>query len=201
MARIFLSPLIVDIRAKQADTVFSKWRGINYIRSRVIPANPKTSNQTAVRNALAHLVSLWQAVTSLVRNNRNAYASGKALSGFNSFIGDNIVKERDGDLLDITKDLGYSKLTSLSASGGSSSGQIDVTFAPAAATDDRVYLLVRKAHTGEWADHAAVSSGTTYTFSGLESGATYEIYGFRYKYPDPTGADVSDDLSTTATAT
>ena len=178
MARIYLSPLIVDIRAKQADTVFSKWRGINYIRSRVIPANPKTDAQVAIRNALKNLVSLWQGAHYSMRINRNGYATGKPYSGFNSFLSDNIVKERDGNLLVLTKDSGFQKLESLSAGPGSNSGELNISWSPNADSNHRIVIMIREAHSGLWVKTHWQTIGNSCTITGLESGKTYEVYAF-----------------------
>lgn len=202
MARIFLSPLIVDIRAKQSDTVFSKWRGINYIRSRVIPANPKTAAQTAVRQALARLVSLWQNGHYSLRINRSGYATGLPKSGFNTFIGDNLVDEKNGNLLDLTKDLGFNKLSSFSASTGTGSGEINVSWSPSVPADSWIVLCVRKEGANNWAK-IQLATGTSMTITGLEAGATYQVYGYfmKNKSADELKADeVGDDMSDTATA-
>lgn len=203
MARIFLSPLIVDIRAKQSDTVFSKWRGINYIRSRVIPANPKTSAQQAVRQALARLVSLWQGAHYSMRVNRNGYATGLPKSGFNTFIGDNLVDEKEGNLLDLTKDLGFHKLSNFSASTGSGSGEIDISWSPDASGTKRLVVLVRKQGADSWAAIKTYTLGNSATITGLEAGATYQVYAFfdANKTADEIKAEeVGDDMSDTATA-
>lgn len=89
MARVIFSPLIADIRGKTADVVFSSWKGRNYIRQRVIPANPQTDAQTAVRNALAECVALWQAMSVTLNDGYNAGADELTISGYNDFVGRN----------------------------------------------------------------------------------------------------------------
>jgi hypothetical protein len=81
--------LSLDARGTLADTLTgSFWRGINYIRVRVVPHNPKTSAQTAVRTVLTDGVSKWRhgSVSQLNKNFWNTYAKGLAESGFNRFM-------------------------------------------------------------------------------------------------------------------
>lgn len=67
---------------------FSKWKGLNYVRMRVIPANPRTASQVSQRNTLAAATSSWKFNVSLnaaSKSSWNASASGTGMSGFNRF--------------------------------------------------------------------------------------------------------------------
>ena len=46
---------------------FSSWRGIDYVRERVIPNNPQTAAQTAVRNVFANLQTIFTFMNTLAR--------------------------------------------------------------------------------------------------------------------------------------
>lgn len=203
MARIFLSPLIVDVRGKQSDTVFSKWKGINYIRSRVVPSNPKSAAQVAIREALARLVSLWQDAMSSVQVNNNYYMTGKNASGFNNFIGGNTVDEEAGNELQICEDNGYTEITVWTAATGSGSGEIDVTFAPTPVpTGDKLVYLLRKADTSVWdvKDEWAAAVASPQTISGLDAGDTYQVYGFLKKISPGDGSEIGESQSDSAAA-
>lgn len=63
--------------------VFATWKGIQYRRRYVIPANPKTTKQTAVRNHFSNAVDLWHAWSQYMHRCYEYLASGKAISGFN----------------------------------------------------------------------------------------------------------------------
>lgn len=81
--------LSLDARGTLADTLTgSFWRGINYIRVRVVPHNPKTVAQTAIRTVLTDGVSKWRhgSVSQLNKNFWNTYAKGLGESGFNRFM-------------------------------------------------------------------------------------------------------------------
>ncbi len=128
MARITLSPLIVDIRAKVSDIVFSKWRGINYIRSRVVPSNPQTVAQVDVRNSLARCVDLWQGAQVTIMGAWNYVASGKPYSGFNRFVSENRVDEQSQIAIDASPTTDVVSVTAFSAATGTATKEIDVTF-------------------------------------------------------------------------
>jgi len=69
--------------------VFSNWKGLPYVRSRVIPANPRTDSQQSQRTLLTSGVSTWQSVVSQVAGSKTSwdyYASGLGMSGFNRYI-------------------------------------------------------------------------------------------------------------------
>lgn len=89
MATVTFSPLIADIRGKTADVVFSSWKGRNYIRQRVIPANPRTADQTAVRDSLAEAVAIWQQLPGALQDGYGNAAANLNISGYNDFVGRN----------------------------------------------------------------------------------------------------------------
>jgi len=81
--------LSLDARGTLADTLTgSVWKGVNYIRQRIVPHNPQTGKQTDVRSVLTDGVSKWRfgGVTQINKNYWNTYAKGLAESGFNRYI-------------------------------------------------------------------------------------------------------------------
>lgn len=110
-----------------ANVVTSSWKGINYARERVIPANPKSAGQTRVRGVLGVLVLIGRSVKSLfIDTYWEKLVKGTANSGWAKFIGVNqkaIQKLQDyeniklatGDLesafvIDVTKNGGANTL-------------------------------------------------------------------------------------------
>lgn len=89
MARVTFSPLIADIRGKTADAVFASWKGRNYVRQRVIPANPQTAAQTLVRNSLAECVAIWQQLPAALQTGYETAAANLNISGYNDMVGRN----------------------------------------------------------------------------------------------------------------
>lgn len=63
MAKVTGPLLSLDASGSVAGTMtFSKWKGINYLRQRVIPSNPRTAGQLAVRSILGTLAKAAHAV-------------------------------------------------------------------------------------------------------------------------------------------
>lgn len=198
MARIFLSPLIVDIRNKQKDTVFSKWKGINYIRSRVIPSNPQTGPQTAVRDSLSQLVVCWQEAYNTVKLNQDEHASGRNYSGFNKFIGDNVIKNRDGDLITLTQEVGYTQLLTFAVGTGPLSGECQMVWTPTPIPAlTTLTIHIRLAGQAGWAHKVQYIAQETspQTVSGLTPDTEYEAYAYLELTAAPTGKDVGKDWS------
>ncbi|MDZ7721674.1 MAG: hypothetical protein U5R06_02310 [candidate division KSB1 bacterium] len=67
---------------------FSKWKGRNYVRTRVSPYNPKSTGQTTQRTAFSSAVTVWQGMSSGEKDNWNARARGLGLvmSGYNFYV-------------------------------------------------------------------------------------------------------------------
>lgn len=69
--------------------VVSKWKGIPYARQHVIPANPRTTAQVAVRARFAFLREVFKRAPTELIDAFNAYATGRPLTGMNKFVGEN----------------------------------------------------------------------------------------------------------------
>jgi len=83
------SPLFTDIRnALGESVVFSVWKGRQYFRSWVKPANPRTAKQQANRDVLAKLVERWQSLQAdpEIVSAWNREALPFTITGFNLFV-------------------------------------------------------------------------------------------------------------------
>lgn len=79
---------------------FGKWKGIQYARQRVIPANPRTTAQQANRALFAFMREMWKLAPSAVRAPWTAFAQGRNFLNFNKFVGENVrLIGSDTDLL------------------------------------------------------------------------------------------------------
>lgn len=70
--------------------VFAKWRGVDYARQRVIPANPRTQSQEEVRGVFRVMSQLWTLAPLGWKETWNLFASGRPFTGRNAFIGQNV---------------------------------------------------------------------------------------------------------------
>lgn len=69
--------------------VTSKWRGIDYARQYVIPANPRTTAQQNNRTRFALLREMWKLAPAIVQAPWVAFSTGRPFLPFNKFVGEN----------------------------------------------------------------------------------------------------------------
>lgn len=69
--------------------VVANWRGIDYARQYVQPANPRTVAQQANRTRFALLREMYKLAPAAVRAPWDAFASGRPFTGVNKFVGEN----------------------------------------------------------------------------------------------------------------
>lgn len=186
MARIGFSPLVVSASGSVADTVFSRWKGRNYIRSRVTPSNPNTALQQNSRNSLLHCVARQKELTSDLKTRWNEYASPYQMSGANQFCNYN----KKG--MDIAKtplpvitppNTVVAGPTDMGAVTGAGSGEIAVTWSTGASGAliwIEAWVIKKGAAFYDTAmlvkSHAAVlASVHALTISGLTPGAAYNV--------------------------
>lgn len=87
--------------------VYAPWKGLNNVRSYVVPANPNSSGQQTQRGYLSSAVSDWHTVPldadDVTAWNRFAATLASAMSGFNAFVRDWIAIKQHPD----TPNMGY----------------------------------------------------------------------------------------------
>jgi len=66
--------------------VFASWKGRQYRRSYVKPANPNTPAQQAIRGSFANAVDKWHDFNALQKQSYRPLTSGQVMSGFNLFV-------------------------------------------------------------------------------------------------------------------
>lgn len=90
MAKLTGALLSLGGRGKIGDTlVFATWRGVQYVRQWVIPENPNTTAQQAVRTVFAWCTEAWKLAPDGLKAPWDAHASGRKYTGRNHFIGQN----------------------------------------------------------------------------------------------------------------
>ena len=90
MAKITAPALSFSARGSIAKVmVYSNWRGVDYVRQHVIPANPQTVAQQANRTRFSTLGEMWKVAPLLLQEPWNAFATGRPFTGRNKFIGEN----------------------------------------------------------------------------------------------------------------
>jgi len=77
--------------------VFSKWKGRNYVRTLVTPANPKSGGQVGVRAMFKFLAQIWAGLTAGNKATWLGRADDLKASPFNAFMSYNQKRLRDFD--------------------------------------------------------------------------------------------------------
>lgn len=90
MTKVFAPALSLDASGTIGDAItFSKWKGRNYIRERVIPANPRSGLQVGFRSMFAFLAQNWAALTPTEKATWNDLADAAVISTFNAYMAKN----------------------------------------------------------------------------------------------------------------
>ncbi len=66
--------------------VFAKWKGRQYRRAYVIPANPKTTMQQIIRSYFTNVIAAWHTYHSIQRLVYSYLATGLVMSGMNLLV-------------------------------------------------------------------------------------------------------------------
>jgi len=91
MARVFYGPTVADAAGRVAGSVFSHWRGVQYVKRFAKPGNPNTSLQQVIRNAFKSLTVIWKLLPSEIVSAWTVYAKGKAFTNRNAFLGKGVL--------------------------------------------------------------------------------------------------------------
>lgn len=135
MVKVTAPALSFNAQGTIAKTMtFASWRGVQYARQRVIPANPQTTEQTTTRTVFATLREMWKRCDADQRAPWDAFAEGRPFLGLNKYIGENLRVVRGDalftDFLGSPGAKGGLALSSAAAIAGSGSGEIDCTITP-----------------------------------------------------------------------
>lgn len=135
MTKVFGPALSLDASGTIGNAItFSKWKGRNYIRERVIPSNPKSGLQTGFRSVFKFLAQNWAALTAPEKATWNDLADAAVISNFNAYVGAN--QERWRRFVGITQDTPATEVGTVcdfvggsapAATGGVASVTIDTT--------------------------------------------------------------------------
>lgn len=215
MAKITAPLLSIGASGSIAKTlVASKWKGRPYFRQHVIPANPNSTEQQVTRSLFAFLQAVWKLAPTDFTDPWNSAAQGQVLTGRNLLTSQNVKAMRgDSDLTNMIFSPGSKggpAPSAVSAVGGGSTGEIDVTItAPSTPPGWTLAAFVaatinaQDPQSGtEYLITAADNATSPVTISGLTGGADYEVGGWlKWTKPDGTtayGASQTDTATATA---
>lgn len=96
MVKVLGPAMSLDASGSLAGTlVFSKWKGRNYIRQHVIPANPRSGGQVGVRAMFKFLAQIWDGLSDANKATWLDRADDLVASTFNAFMSYNQRRWRD----------------------------------------------------------------------------------------------------------
>lgn len=96
MALVSAPLLSLDAAGKLGGAiVFSKWKGRQYVRSLVKPANPKSGGQIGMRGAFKFLSQNWQNLSAANQATWEDRADASVISPFNAFMSYNQFRARN----------------------------------------------------------------------------------------------------------
>lgn len=196
MAKVTAPFLAISASGSVAKTIVAgSWRGVQYVRQHVTPANPKTTAQTEVRNTFSGLDDQFKRMLTLAQEPFTAAAKGKPLTARNAFIKANLPEVRgEADMAKYVASPGVAgglPGTNFSVSTGAAAGEldisVDITDGPLdwaqpsvifTAFPDRDPTVLMTDFVEEASESGAGSppsypATVTHTFSGLTAGADY----------------------------
>jgi hypothetical protein len=192
--------------------VHASWKGRTYTRRYVVPANPQTSAQMAVRNVFRFLSNTWKVIDPGLQAPSNAGAKGQPVTPRNVFTKLNLAGLR-----------GQTNMTNMRFSGGANGGlaanaivatagssQLSIAFTVSTipsgwtVTAYQVAVIIHAADPATDFDvdpHYATSASTPIVVTGLATGDLYDVRGWiEWTKPDGTIA-YGADVHTTGTPT
>lgn len=130
--------------------VFSKWKGRNYVRQLVTPANPRSGSQTGFRQSMKFLAQSWSSLTAGEQVTWLTRAQDMIVSNFNAYTSYNQLRWRNF-LTPSKEDPAAEASTPATAPTGAAVAGVrmaTVTLTDTVTAPDWGYLLFRSLSTG-----------------------------------------------------
>lgn len=205
MAKLTGPLLSMGARGQVGKTlVVGNWRGIDYARQYVIPNNPRTSAQQANRIRFALLREMYKLAPGVVRAPWDAFSSGRPFLGSNKFVGENNrLLNGETDLQSMLMSPGARgglPPATVTATAGSSAGEVDVTVTPPSQLPEGWTVTAVHAAAVLDQDPVGIFSGpfvagteadpqTPVALAGFEAAAEVVAFGWvEYEKPDGKAA-------------
>jgi len=204
MARLKLNFVLSDLRDRVGNVVFSKWKGVNYLKEYTPHPVSNSPGQMQVRSNFSRLVAAWRPLAPALRRTWDAAAHGLDMTGYNLFIGENSKHLDKGEPIEISRASRGEPLTGFTVTPRTPGEGLQVAFAyPASATGLHLLLGVQKVDSNNalspvaFTDHGA-DAVSPITVSSLEAGATYVVYGYLANGDLATATSLSPAVSGSA---
>lgn len=189
MARVVGPLMSIEASGTFAKTlVYSKWKGRPYVRERVIPANPKSAQQTGIRAMFGYVAAIWGSLAAPAKASWEASALAKGISAFNEYASVNMTNWQNSlaPIQDATDDRSTGDASTPAVTATGAAGYATLT---AGTEDDTIGVIILRSTaaivTPSWADCIAViplavaGDEWTFTDSPLPAGTYhYRVAGF-----------------------
>ena len=86
MALVTLNPMFNEVGGKMGNLVYYRRRGTQCVRRHVVPRNPASAAQRALRSCFRDAVHAWQILPDAERSVWNRKAHRMSMSGYNLFL-------------------------------------------------------------------------------------------------------------------
>ena len=198
MSKIQLNFLVRDIRKRTDNVIFSKWKGINYVRRYVKLTDAKTEGQLKVREAFNKLVDIWKYMGAPLHRGWNLSAVGEDFTGYNAFIGANVRPLRDNLVMKLFKSTGMDPIRGLSTSVGAQAGEVSIAFEAIPQgrhlTIFSHYLINGETSVMPVRHDMGVSPSSPTSITGLNQSGEYVIYGILSDAPYDSSLIMSESV-------
>lgn len=189
MVRLYGPLMSLDASGTIADAVtFSKWKGRNYARQRVIPANPNSVSQQSVRAMMKFVSQAWAALTTGNKATWQVRADQTTISTFNAYVATNLNRWRSFKLPSKADPADESGVAPAAPTTTVTAGvrELQLSIADGAQLPDWLWMIFRSVTTGftpSFSNLVAViiktATPTIYIDAGLPSGIAqfYRVAG------------------------
>lgn len=175
------SPLVGRGSGKAGDGVLTVWKGIQVLRQRVVPKNPKSTAQTTQRGHLARIPYLYRSLDADMKLFLNDLAAERGrMSGYNVFCKEDLKHLADGETMEVfPENMHVHPVEDVAASNGV--GESVVTWSQANAVTGKYVTILYSDETEKdniWkvGTVGIVTVQTeTYTVTGLTAAHLYHI--------------------------
>ncbi len=165
-----------------------------------------TPKQRKVRAAFKEVLTLWKQIDGIVASAWKSHGARKRITGHTRFMGENANLVRLGRPLTLCLEFGMEGLSRLTAAPGDAAGEIVCEYGVIEG-EERPYLTfyTRKKENGKpngvlTRVDAGAADGGSFTLTGLEEGAEYQVYAVTTDAPYPEATMVSASLCAEAAA-
>jgi hypothetical protein len=205
MSDIELNPMFLRIRRSIGNIVIYQRDGKYFTRVKPQKSGLKSAAQSEVTDALTRLANCWSAAGAIMRISWLTWGDSRKINGYRGFVKINFAKEKAGEPIELTKQLGEIEPPVLTATAGGA-GEIVCTFSISPADSGRHinFFIVRRLSGKSYGEIRRISGGSEpvspFTISGLAPGSEYFLYAVLTDSEFKTATEVSASAGVIVTA-